>query len=155
MEMTKKEAFIKQLAIYIRDDDYQKAHELGLAFVARFPGEMASHFLLARAAFALAKYEEAKLEARKAFNMAQNDKDLLAAALLAATAHFQLGQYAEGYELLRRMEGRGGGADYESAMVVFSLALRDKEGVVSHLEKLHRLNERLALELAARIISKA
>ena len=152
MELTKKEAFIKQLAIYLRDDDFAKAYELARAFVKRFPEEMVSHFLLARAAFGVKKYDEAKTEGREAFNMSKSYDDMLATALLASTAHLELKEYAAGYELLREMEKQGDSAELESAMVVFSLAQRDAKELISHLERLYKLNKLLALELAMRIV---
>ena len=152
MELTKKEAFIRQLAVYLRDDDFAKAYELAQAFVMRFPGEMISHFLLARAAFGVRRYDEAKTEARKAFNMSDKYDDMLATALLASTAHLELKEYAAGYELLREMEKHGDSAELQTIMIVFSLAQRNAMGLIRHLERLYRLNERLALEMAMRIV---
>ena len=151
MELTKKEAFIKQLVIYLRDDEYTKAYELAQDFVKRFPDDMICHFLLARTAFGVLKYEETKTEARKAFNMSKSYEDMLATALLASTAHLELREYTQGYGLLREMERQGDSAELETAMVVFSLAQRDSKELVSHLDRLYRLNERLALDLAMRI----
>jgi tetratricopeptide (TPR) repeat protein len=155
MELTKKEAFIKQIVIYMNGQDYDKAYELCQGFVKKFPGEMVSHFLQARSAFALKRFDETKIEARKAFSMSTNKEDMLASALLASTAHLELKEYANGYELLRRMEEKKDSSDLQSAMVVFSLALRDKQEVVKHLDKLYALNERLAMAMAARIVNSA
>jgi tetratricopeptide (TPR) repeat protein len=152
MELTKKEAFIRQLAVYIGDDDFGKAYELAQVFVKRFPGEMLAHFLLARAAFGILRYEEAKSEARKAFNMSKTYDDMLATALLASTAHLELKEYAQGYGLLKEMEKRGDSAELQTALAVFSLAQRDAKELISHLDRLHRLNEKLALEMAMRIV---
>ncbi len=85
--------------IYLRDDDYAKTYELAKAFVKKFPEEMVAHFLLARAAFGVLKYEEAKPEARKAFNMSKKYDDMLAMELLASTAHLELKEYTAGYGL--------------------------------------------------------
>jgi len=152
MELTKKDAFIRQLAIYLRDDDYAKTYELAKAFVKKFPEEMVAHFLLARAAFGVLKYVEAKTEARKAFNMSDRYDDMLATALLASTAHLELKEYTAGYGLLVVMEKLGDSAELQTAMVVFSLAQRNTRDLISHLDRLYKLNKKLGLELAMRIV---
>jgi cytochrome c-type biogenesis protein CcmH/NrfG len=128
MELTKKEAFIKQLAVYIRDQDKEKAYDLAGQFVKKFPGEMASHFLFAKAAFDSGRFEEAKLEGRKAFNMSKDPKDLLATALLTSAAYLQLKEYQKGYDLLRDMEKKADSEGLQTALIAFSLALKDDKG---------------------------
>jgi tetratricopeptide (TPR) repeat protein len=155
MELTKKEAFVKQLVIYMKDSEVQKAYLLAQEFVKKFPGEMVSHFLLGRAAFAVRKFEEAKLEARKAFGMSKTDEDMVASALLVSTAHLELKEYAQGYEILRRVEDKSQGSDVQTAMVVFSVALKDEKEVMNHLNKLYKVNERLGSAMAMRILNSS
>jgi tetratricopeptide (TPR) repeat protein len=152
MELTKKEAFIKQLVVYLKEDDYSKAYELAKTFTQKFPDQMIAHFLLGRAAFGILRFEEAKNEARMAFNMSRSYEDMLATALLASTAHLELREYAKGYGLLHEMEKMGSSTELQTALVVFSLAQRNASEVIMHLDKLYALNERLAMDLANRIV---
>jgi len=154
MELTKKEAFIRQIAAYFKTGKDKQAYELALDFANRFPDDMASHFLLAKAAFALRKYEQAKAEGTKAFNISVNFQDMLAAALLTSTAYLQLKEYAKGYRMLKEMEKKADTEELQTALLVFSLALNNTEEALEHIGKLYRINERLAMDLAMRIVGK-
>ena len=79
---TKKEAFIKQVALYLKNEDYRQAYPMAKELVTKFPDDLAGHFLLSKTAFWLDKYDESINEGRKAFNMS-NEKDMLICAILS------------------------------------------------------------------------
>jgi len=151
MEFTKKASYIRQLSLYIRYGDQQKAYFLSKDFVERFPQETCSHFLCAEAAFSMGNYEEAAIEGRKAFNMSKCFDDMLIAALVTSSAYLKRGQYKKGYQLLKEMEKHGHSEELESALIVFCLALSNQEDAMVHFRKLYNLNEKMATEFASRM----
>jgi tetratricopeptide (TPR) repeat protein len=152
VEFTKKEAFARQLAIFIRNEDRQRAYELSKEFVNTYPDEMLAHFLLALAAFRLDKFDEAKLEGRKAFNLAQSADDMLVAALLTSSAHYDLGEYTQGYELLRSIEKRKSTDELQKRMFIFAMALGKSDEALQHMDQLFKLNESMAADLVLKML---
>lgn len=152
MEFTHSKAFVKQITLYIKNKDNQKAHTLAKEFVEKFPDDMVSHFLLSKAAFNVGKFDAAKLEGIKAFNMSHVYEDMLACAILASTAYLETKEYAKGFRLLKEMEKEGTSEELQLALLVFSLALKNENEALVHIEKLYELNEKLATELAERMI---
>jgi hypothetical protein len=151
MDLTKPKAFLIQIALYLRNNDAESAYALSREFVGKFPAEMSAHYLLAFSALGSKRYEEAKTEGRKAFNMASSDEDMLTCALVASMAYYELKDYAKGYELLVVMEKRAKTAELEKLMVLFSLAANSPEEAFRHEEELFRLNSKAAIELLAKI----
>jgi tetratricopeptide (TPR) repeat protein len=153
MDITKPKAFLIQISLYLKNNDAESAYSMSKDFVAKFPSEMAAHYLLAFSALGSKRYEEAKMEGRKAFNMASSDEDMLTCALLASMAYYELKDYAKGYELLLAVEKRAKTAELEKLMVLFSLAANSPEEAFRHEEELFRLNSKAAIELLAKITS--
>jgi hypothetical protein len=60
MEFTKKEAFLKQLKLYLDSKDMKKAYDLSKDFVKKFPNEIESNFFMARFAYEVGQYAESK-----------------------------------------------------------------------------------------------
>ncbi len=147
-----KNAYTKQMALYIKNRDYQRAIDFGKEFTREFPDEMIAHFLLAKAAFSLGNYEESKTEGRKAFNLAKSNDDMVTCAVLTSAAYFELHEYSKGLEFLRKMEDIKKTEDLETLLFVFSLALRDEKEALKHIEHLYELNEETAEDLITRYL---
>ena len=152
MEFTKKASFIKQINIFIKNKDDNKAYDLARNFVEKFPDDMVSHFLLAKAAFNVKKFEEAKKEGVIAFNKAHVYDDMLAAALLTSTAYLEIKEYRKGFHMLKEMEKKGTSEELQLALLTFSLALNNENEAYDHIVKLYKLNEKKANELIERMI---
>jgi len=144
---SKKSAFARQFIIFYKNEDFQKAYELGKEFTAKYPDEMLAHFLLAKSAYLLGRYDEAKTEARKAFNRAANDDDLIVCALLISCASFQLGEHTQAYDVLKSVEFRKPSDDVEHALFVLALAMDDVDLAMKHMDRLFAINEKLAINL--------
>jgi len=152
VEFTKKEAFARQLAIFIRNEDRQRAYELSKEFANKFPGEMLAHFLLALAAYRIDKFDEAKSEGRKAFNLASSAEDMLVTALLASSAHYNLGEYTQGYDLLKAIEKRKSTDELQKRMFIFAMALNKSDEALYHMDQLFKLNETMAADMVLKML---
>ena len=67
----------------------------------------------------------------------------------------QLKEYQKGYDLLRDMEKKTDSEGLQTALITFSLALKDEKGAFMHMDKLYSLNQRLAMQLAVRIVNNS
>jgi tetratricopeptide (TPR) repeat protein len=152
MEITKPNAFLTQISLYLKNNNPESAYTLSKDFVGKFPAEMSSHYLLALSALRSGRLEEAKLEGRKAFNMAQSTEDMITCALVSGMAYYELKEYAKGYEILSLMERKGKTAELEKMLVIFSLALNSPNDAARHEEELFRLNAAAARNLLARAV---
>lgn len=94
----KKEAFLKQIGIFLQKREYEKAYELSKEFTARYDNAI-SHLILSKCLFWMGSYKEMLPEARKALRMSTGDDKEPAAVLLAA-ACYKLGRLAEGQKAL-------------------------------------------------------
>lgn len=151
VELSEK-GYAKQVTIYLEKNDYEKAYELAHEFSQKFPNGKVAHFLLGRSAFWVKRYTEAAAEARKSFNMAKTSEDRLACAILASTALYELGEYSEGLELLKEVEKVISSEELEKALIIFSVALHDKNEARKHLEDLRKMNAWAAEKLMARFL---
>ncbi|MDD5340586.1 MAG: CDC27 family protein [Candidatus ainarchaeum sp.] len=145
MAIEKKDAFIKQMAIFLGNRQYEDAYGLGREFAAKFPADMVSHYLLAKAAFWTGKYEEALAEGRKAFNLASGP-DINACAVITASAYYSLGRYPEGYELLSSIKTKGD-EDLEKLKFIFAMVMGREKEAVECLDDLFRINRKAAEKL--------
>jgi tetratricopeptide (TPR) repeat protein len=143
---------ISQIDLYLKNKEYLKAYELAKDFTARFPDEMVSHFLLARSAFELGRYDEAVAEGSRAFNKAGSDNDMLSCAILTGSAYYMCGRFEEGIRLLRFMEKKKTNAGLESLLVILSLAARNGKEAADHLNDLYRINKGAADALVVRYL---
>ena len=150
MELSKK-GYISQTTSYIKNKDYEKAYAFAKEFQQKFPGEMLAHYLISASAFWLKRYEEAAIEAKRAFNKASGD-DMVPCAVMAATAHYELKQFDKGMELLRYVENRKMSESIEKLMFIFSLAQNDGREAAVHLNELYRLNQEAAQELMVKYL---
>lgn len=150
MAIEKKESFVKQIVLYINKNECQMAYELALEFTRRFPSEMISHYLLAKASFWLGKYAEAAEEATKAFNLASG-ADLVPCAIMAASAYYQLGQYDKGYKMLDYVKTEGN-EDFEKLKFAFAVSMQKENEASSIFEALLRINKNEAEKLLKRLL---
>jgi len=150
VEFTKRESFALQITVYLRNRDYEKAYELSKAFIARFPSDFFSHYLMAKSAYGLRLFAECISHGKQAYSKAPAPDATRAAAILAGSGYFASGQLNKGYALLKDAEKQGSDESLEEALFIFSFALNKPEESAAHLGKLSRLNRRLALDLAKR-----
>ncbi|HLD60066.1 MAG TPA: hypothetical protein VI912_03670 [Candidatus Bilamarchaeaceae archaeon] len=141
MVFTKKEAYIKQILIYINQHKFVDSSSLANEFTQIFPNELVSHFFLAKSLFYLKNYEEAMISARKAFNMSRQNDVITTGVLLGSILYLQ-NDLAEGYKLLESIEKQVGNAkELQELMAVFALALNNPERAAEHMSKLLDLNK--------------
>jgi len=152
VEITKPSAYLKQIYLYLKNGDNESAYSTSKDFVAKFPQEMPAHFLLALSALKLNKFDETRIEGRKAFNMAVVPEDMFSCALICSLAYFELKEYAKGYELLTLVEKTKKTDQLEELLVLFSLAINNPEEAFKHEEELSRLNARAADDLLMRLM---
>jgi tetratricopeptide (TPR) repeat protein len=146
VEFSKPEAYLRQIAVYLKGQMNQQAYNLSQDFVKNFPGELLSHVLLAETAFRLGKFQESKVEAQKALKLAQSESDIRFCALVFSTACFQLKDYIEGYNTLKlAMKGRFL-PEVEEALLILSLAMADEQKAMHHMKNLMVLNRERAME---------
>ncbi len=139
----KKDSFVKQIALYLRQGEYRKAYDLSRALASTFPAQMIGHYLLAKSAFWSGNFEEAASEGEKAFRMAGKG-DIASCGILAASALFRLGRYREGHDLLAGIDEKGN-AELEKLRFAFAMAMGDELEAVRFLDELYRIN-RVAAE---------
>jgi tetratricopeptide (TPR) repeat protein len=149
---TKKEPFIKQIAIYLSNGSYQDAYSMSAEFLSKFPDELIAHYLAAKSAYWTGRFEEARTEARKAFNLALSDDDLLTCAILAASAYYRAGEYRKGYDLLKEVEKKKTTPELMQMIFIFSLAIEDEREAIAQLEALQKLDRKVAMDFIKRFV---
>jgi hypothetical protein len=138
----KKDSFVKQIAIYLRQGEHRKAYDLSKALASAFPSQMIGHYLLSKSAFWSEKYDEAYAEAGKALRLA-GKTDRPPCAILAASALFRLGRYREGRDLLAGIDDKGNG-ELEKLRFAFAVAMGNEKEAVRFLEELYKINRKAA-----------
>lgn len=145
-----KNAYVKQLLIFLSNQDYQSSLGFGKEFVEKFPAEMISHYLLAKVLYFNKDFAGSAMEGRKSFNLASDPDDILACAITTSTAYYELKEYAKGYELLNSVQKST--EDLETLRFVFALALSDENAALKHVQKLYALNKKSAEALMLKMI---
>jgi tetratricopeptide (TPR) repeat protein len=143
----KKEAFIKQTALFLKNNQDEKALALGEEFASKFPLELMAHFLLAKADFALERYEECEKNAEKALALSKTPEDRLAVTTLLGTAQYMLHDYRKGFNMLKRLGENEKSEELEQMLFIFSVALKDDREALLHIDRLNSLNQKLAEDL--------
>jgi len=146
MEFSKPDAFAKQIAIYFKDGQNQKAYDLAKEFAMKYPGELLPRVLVAEAAFRMGRFAEAKIEGYKALRYATSESDLVFCTLVYSSACFQLKDYIEGYDTLKRSSKGKFIEGIEEALLIFSIAMDDEQKALRHMKNLIVLNREKALE---------
>ena len=151
MEFTKKASFTKQIALYLKNGNYDAALPLAKQFLEKFPEEMVAHFLLAKAAFWKKEYELSLKESLQALRMC-GVEDSSPAAVLAASSHYMLGRYAEGHKFLSQMT-EPKTEELERMKIIFAAVVGDEAGAERHAEELFKINKKAAEELLIKLLS--
>ena len=143
---------MKQIAIYMHNEEFEKAYGLSKDFLAKFPKEMMSHFFLAKSAFWLGKYEECKAESQKAFNIATDTNAMKMCAILGSSAHYQLGEYGNGYKMLETVSKTMNDGSVQQMLFILAVAMKDRKKAIWHLDQIFALNKEMTKELIAEFI---
>ena len=155
-EFTDKPPYLKQIAIYFQQGEYQKAYQLSEEFVEKHPDSMASHFLLAKAAFWVNDFEKARDEAKKAFNLSNGEGEIAVSGILLACSHYRLKDYEKGIEILRLLKSKAGtGENIMKLKFVFALALHDEPAAMRHLDELYEINKKEASSIMFKLLEKS
>jgi tetratricopeptide (TPR) repeat protein len=152
MEITKKDTFIKQIMIYIKNKDYGNAYLVAKEFNEKYPDDLISNFLLAKACFYLNKYDEALIAGRKTFALSTG-QDIVTAAVLLGSIYFMRHEFVEGYKLLESLENNKKiriNSEIEELLTIFSLALNNPQQAMRHVDRLYQLNSRYAEDFIVR-----
>jgi len=153
-EFSDKPPYIKQIALYFQQGDYQKAYSLSEGFVQKYPEDMLSHFLLAKAAFWINDFETAKKEGLLAFNLAEGHDELAVTGILLSCTYYRLKDYQKGMDLLRVLKSKL--QTRENIMklkFIFALALQDEPAAMRHLDVLYEINKNEASSLMLKLAS--
>lgn len=140
----KAEAYQKQLILYLNNRSYEQAYDMAKQYLAEYPGDMVAHFLLAKSSLWVAKYAEAAIEARKAFNLAGNEADMVMCAIHACIAYYRLQDYAKGFELLKALETVRTCEETEQLFFLFSLALGNDAEARRHFDSMMNIDSSAA-----------
>lgn len=151
----KAEAYQKQLILYLNNKSYAQAYQFAGQYVKEYPDDMVSHFLLAKASLWEAKYEEAALEARKAYNLATSEADMVMCAIHACIAYYRLGEYDKGYGLLKALEPVRTCEETEQLAFLFSLAMNKDSEAARHFESMVNIDSKAGMEFVKSVAEGA
>lgn len=151
---TKIEGFVKQISIFLEDKQYQKAYSLSNEMQTAFPSEMISHFLLAKSAFWLEKYEETIVEGLKAQKLSQYKSDAATCVVLTSSAYFMLEKYDEGYALLKNFDSSSN-YNVKKLLLLFSAVLGEEKSAEKYARELLKLNKASAEDLISRFLKES
>lgn len=147
--------FIKQISLYFKKGEYGQAYLLSREFSEMFPGDMASHFLLAKSAFWLNNFQVAEKESTKAFNLAKGNDELAVAGILRACTYYRLKRFREGLDLLNLLKTKlPHREEIAKLKFIFALALNDEAAALRHLDSLYEINKNAASELIVNLLSR-
>ncbi len=151
----KPEAYQRQLILYLNNQSYQQAYDFGRQYASEYPDDMVAHFLVAKAALWLAKYEETVTEARKAFNLAHDEADMVMCAIHACIAYYRLRDYAKGFELLQALDRIRTCEETEQLAFLFSLALGNDAEARKHFNAMMTIDSDAAMAFLQEIAEGA
>lgn len=141
----KAEAYQRQLILYLNNGSYQQAYDFALQYAKEYPDDMVAHFLVAKAALWLGKYEETVIEARKGFNLAHDEADMVMCAIHACIAYYRLREYAKGFELLKALDPIRTCEETEQLSFLFSLALGNDAEARKHFNAMMDIDSAAAM----------
>ncbi len=150
VEFTKPEAYIRQIVAYLTNKNFKEAYKLSKEFLSTSKETMISHYFVARSAFKLKKYDEAKKEARIAFNLSKGKRDMIVCANLFASICYKSREYQEGVDFLSKMANYKN-TEIQALLFLFSIKLKDKESAVEYMENLYSLDKKRAHDLVLRL----
>lgn len=137
-------AYSKQIAIYLKQGEYQKSLELSQEFVTAFPQVIESHYFLALSAIPLKDYTLGLLGAQKAFVLATGE-DVLTMGLLLAQMLFLSGNLNKAKNVLLSLEATNPrNKDIEELLSLVSLAQENQADLEKHFRKLVNIDRSTA-----------
>lgn len=145
MEFTKKEPYMKQISLYVQNQEFNRAYALAQDFADKFKNELTAHFLLAKIAFRLQKFPEAIAAGRNAFNLAANKQDMLLCAVVLSAGYYMQGNTTEAYHVLNQVGGETN-PDAHRLMFVYACTVKDPQKAMESLDRLYQINPRAADE---------
>lgn len=149
-------SYIKQIAIYLQQEEYAKAKAHAKKFTEKYPESMPAHFLLAKSSFWLNDFKTAREEAQKAFNLSKGQDELAITGILLACSYYQLKEYEKGLGLLALLKTKLSAQENVMKLrFVFALALHDEPAAMRHLEELHSMNRREATALISKFLKES
>jgi len=147
--------YIKQIAIYLQQENYPKALELSREFAKKFPDDMAPHFLFAKSAFWLNDFRTAQEEGLKAFNLSEGNDELAITGILLACSYYQLKEYEKGMELLALLKTKlSAQENLMKLKFVFALALHDEPAAMRHLGEIYSINRKEASAMILKFLKE-
>ena len=147
--------YIKQIAIYLQQEEHIKAYELSREFAEEFPDEMAPHFLIAKSAFWLNDFRTAQEEGLKAFNLSKGEDELAVTGILLACSYYQLKEYNKGMELLALLKTKlSAQENLMKLKFIFALALHDEPAAMRHLEEIYSINRKEASKMILKFLNE-
>lgn len=147
----KQAAYQKQLILYMQNECMGQAYDFAKQYMAEYPADMVAHFLMAKAALGTNRFDEAAMEARKAFNLAKDEADMVMCAIHACIAYYKLGEYAKGFELLKATERIRVVEETEQLFFLFSLAVNDDKEAEKHFNTMFAIDEKAAREFVSSV----
>ena len=143
-------SYVKQIMLYYKNEDYEKACDLCREFAAQFPKSLMSHYLLAKSCYRKRDFPAALMEGHRAFNLADSDEDKVATAVFIACVCYELRRFTNAYEILKSIESIND-ARVEQALIIFSLITNQPETSMLHIDALYKINR----DVADQFVTKA
>ena len=110
---------------------------------------------MAKSALWVSKYGEAALEARKAFNLAKNEADMVMCAIHACIAYYRLQEYVKGFELLKALERVRTCEETEQLAFLFSLAIGNDGESRKHFDSMMNIDSDAAMGFLSEVAEGA
>lgn len=149
MDFTRKEPYLKQIMLYVQNQEFERAYALAQDFIGKFQKEVTAYFLLSKVAFRLKKFPEATQAARTAFNLATTKQDMISCAVVLSAGYYMQGNNDDAYKVLHQVGGDGN-SDVERLMFLFALSVQNEAEAVQHLDRLYQINRRMAEDFIQR-----
>lgn len=150
MELTKKESYAIQISSYLKNGKNMEARKMAEEMIKKFPKEPLSHFMAAKSYYFSKKYEDAKTEGSKAFQLSMKTHDLIASAVVTASSMLMLGEYAEAHKILLPFEKKRN-EEVKKLMVIISMAEGEGKKAGSYYKELYDINKAAAEKLIRRL----
>lgn len=143
MHLTKKESFAIQISNYLKNGQYQQACALAEKMMMKFPKEPLSHFMAAKSHYFSGAYKKASLHGFRAYNLSHSKEDMLASAIVTASALFMLNQYEKGIRLLLPLR-KEKNEEVKKLLLIFSMVKEHGDDSARYFRELHDLNRKVA-----------
>jgi tetratricopeptide (TPR) repeat protein len=147
-------SFTKQILVYWKEKQFDKAHELCKEFASTFPNSLIAHYLLAKCYFRRKEFPLALTEGHKAFNLSESEEDLIGTGVFLACVYYELRRYSKGHEILDELS-HFGDERIEKALFIFSLCMNDPTEAMMHVDALYVLNKEVANKFVDKFLALA